>query len=117
MAKPLASGLELHTVICRNTISPPRAQCLISDNLHEELQSGRVRGRTLEHELQKQAVQLERVDHPVLLPFGAWVTEDEIYLSPGRMEAYDAEMYLINRDIIESIIKSAIGLIRGALLK
>ena len=42
LAKPLASGLELHPVICGNAISPPGAQSLISDNLHEKLESGRV---------------------------------------------------------------------------
>ena len=78
--------------------------------------NGGIRGRVLEHELDTQLVRLERVDKPVLLPFAAWVTEDKILFSPGRMTDYDAEMYVINKDVIEPIIKSAIGLIRGALL-
>jgi hypothetical protein len=78
---------------------------------------GRGLERMLKHELKTEEVKLDRADHPVLLPFGAYVTEDDIYLAPGRMEDYDAEMYVINKEIIEKIIKSAIGVLRGGLLK
>ena len=78
--------------------------------------AGRLRGRTLEHELETQMAKLERVDRPILVPFGAFVTENEIDFLPGRLTDHDAEIYVINKPIIEPIIKSAIGLIRGSLL-
>jgi hypothetical protein len=77
---------------------------------------GRPYGRTLEHELGTKEVKLERVEQPVLLPWAAWVTETEIQLAAGRMEDYDAEMFVINKEIIERVIKAAIATIRGTLL-
>ncbi len=78
---------------------------------------GRGRGRSLEHELKTDEVKLDRADHPVILPFAAWVTADDIYLAPGRMEDYGVEMYVVNKEKIESLIKQAISLIQASLLK
>ena len=79
--------------------------------------AGRHKSRTLEHELDTQQVKLEGIDHSVLLPWASWVTEDEIHLEVGRVTDYDTEMFVINKEIIVSIIKAAIATIRGALLQ
>ena len=78
--------------------------------------AGRLRGRTLEHELETKRAKLEGVDRMIMVPFAAWVTEAEINFLPGRLTDHDAEIYVINKGVIEPIIKSAIKLIRGSLL-
>jgi len=73
--------------------------------------SGRIQGRTLAKELE---TPLPHVAVPIMLPFGAWVQEDEIYFTPGRLDGYDAEAYETNKAIIDKIINSALGTIKGA---
>lgn len=81
---------------------------VVSLNIHKD---GKVQGRTLEKELD---ARLPLVDKPILVPFGAWVQEDQTHFTPGRLEGYDAEAYETNKEIIDGIINSALGLVRGA---
>ena len=76
--------------------------------------SGRIQGRTLEKELE---TPLPHVQTQIILPFGAWVQENETYFTPGRLEGYDAEAYEINKVGIDEIINSALTLIKGAVTK
>jgi hypothetical protein len=78
---------------------------------------GRLRAREFKQELTTQMAKLQGIDSPILVPFCALLSEDEILYLPGRMTDRDAEKYVINKSVIEPIIKNAIGLIRGALLK
>jgi hypothetical protein len=83
----------------------------VSLNVHK---SGKILGRTLEKELK---TRLKMVDVPILIPFGAWVVQDETYFTPGRLEGYDAEAFELNKEVISDVIKSALAAIRGAVLK
>lgn len=80
-------------------------------NLHKD---GRLQGRTLSRELD---TPLLNVSKPILLAFGAWVQENEIYFTPGKLEGYDAEAYEINKTTIDEIINSALALVKGAVSK
>src|SRR5215213_6095071 len=77
-------------------------------NIHKD---GKIQGRTLEKELD---TRLSNIAMPIMLPFGAWVQEDQLYFTPGRLEAYDMEAYETNKEVIDGIINSALGLLRGA---
>jgi hypothetical protein len=77
-------------------------------NLHKD---GRLQGRTLSKELD---TPLQNVSVPFLMAFGAWVQENEIYFTPGKLEGYDAEAYEINKTVIDEIINSALTLVKGA---
>jgi hypothetical protein len=79
--------------------------------------AGRLLERTLEHELQTHEAKLEGIDRMILVPYAAWVTENEIYYVPGRLTDHDNEIYVFNKRIIEPIIKAAIATVRGALLR
>jgi len=81
---------------------------IVSLNIHKD---GKIHGRTLRKELD---TRLSNVSIPIMLPFGAWVQEDQIYFTPGRLEAYDMEAYEVNKEVIDGIINSALGLVRGA---
>lgn len=77
-------------------------------NIHKD---GKIQGRTLQKELESP---LSNVTIPIMLPFGAWVQEDQIHFTPGRLEGYDMEAYETNKEVIDGIINSALGLVRGA---
>lgn len=83
----------------------------VSLNVHK---NGKIRGVMLEHELE---TPLLNVSVPILLPFGGWVQEDDSYFTPGRLDGYDAEAFEINKEAISKVIKSALGTVKGAVLR
>ena len=76
--------------------------------------NGKIRGRSLEHELE---TPLRNVAVPILLPFGAWVEEDETYFTPGKLDSYDAEAFEENKEVITRVINSALDTVKGAVLR
>jgi hypothetical protein len=72
---------------------------------------GKIRGRTLEHELE---TPLQQIPRPVILPFGAWVEEEKSFFTPGRLDDYDAEAFELNKEVITRIMNSALDTVKGA---
>lgn len=85
-----------------------RDQTRVSLNIYKD---GKIQGRVLQKELD---APLPHVSRAIIMPFGAWVQEDQVYFTPGKLEGYDAEAYEINKTIIDEIIKSALNTIKGA---
>jgi len=83
----------------------------VSLNMHK---NGKILGRTLDKELDEP---LKMVEGIILMPFGAWIVENETHFTPGRLDEYDGEVYEINKKIISDVIKSALATIRGAVLR
>ncbi len=112
MEDPLDDGLLYYNVFGVAIILEDRITVSINAYI-----AGRLRGRTLEQELTTRMVNLEGVDRMILVPFGAWVTETDVNFLPGRLTDHDAEIYVINKAVIEPLIKNAISLVRGSLTK
>lgn len=83
----------------------------VSLNVHK---GGKILGRTLEKELE---TPLQMINNLILMPFGAWIVEDETHFTPGRLDPYDGEAYELNKDVISEVIKSALATIRGSVLR
>lgn len=81
---------------------------VVSLNIHKD---GKIQGRMLEKELETNLINVSKT---ILIPFGAWVDQADIQFTPGRLEGYDAESYETNKEVIDSTITAALGLIRGA---
>lgn len=92
-------------IISRNTIT-------VSVNAHMTRSEKRVQKRRIEKEMEP-GDEIKMLDRPIAIPFGAWVDADEVTLTTGSLDHYDEEVYQINKDKIDTLIKSALELFKG----
>lgn len=84
----------------------------VSVNGYSSRDSSQVHSRRLTQELEDE---MKMLDRPIAIPFGAWVDENETRLTTGKLDPYDEEIYQLNKDRIDELIKSALAPFKGSI--
>jgi hypothetical protein len=60
---------------------------------------------------------LVQYQSPFIIPFGAWVVNNEIKFAVGAMDGYEREVYKINQEFIDKQIRTISGMFHRILDK